>query len=296
VRKRFQAVVSDLIEHHDTLVLLLGDIGVFGFKDSIASHPRRVLNIGILEQAMTSFAAGLALSGKIPILHTIAPFLIERPYEQLKIDFGYQGLSGKFVSVGGSFDYAALGATHHAPGDITALLAIPGFEIFLPANSEELENMLRTELLRESLSYFRLSESEFSDPRLDPSASMPQLLSKSSNTVIVAFGTAVKEGVEVSEALDLSLIYMNAITTVSVEKLTGLLTSSGFRNVVILQPFYQGSISHLIQKGLNGKYVLDLGVPRKFIHDYGTVEEIKLSIGLDGDRLKSQVEEFINEQ
>jgi deoxyxylulose-5-phosphate synthase len=83
---------------------------------------------------------------------------------------------------------------------------------------------------------------------------------------------------------------------VSVEKLTGLLTSSGFRNVVILQPFYQGSISHLIQKGLNGKYVLDLGVPRKFIHDYGTVEEIKLSIGLDGDSLKSQVEEFINEQ
>jgi len=296
LRKRFQSVVSELVENNENLVLLLGDIGVFGFRDSMASHPSRVLNIGILEQAMTSFAAGLALSGKIPILHSIAPFLIERPYEQIKIDFGYQGLSGKFISVGGSFDYAALGATHHAPGDIAALLAIPGFEIFLPANSDELENMLRSELLMESLSYFRLSETEFSDPRLDSSATTPQLLSENSNTVIVAFGSAVREAVQVAEALTMGLIYMNAITTESTDQLTALLASSMFSNVVILQPFYQGSVSHLIQKGLNGKNVLDLGVPRKFIHNYGNEEEIKLSIGLDRETLVSRIEEFVNAQ
>lgn len=281
LRATFQKTVSDLIRENDDLVLLLGDIGVFGFREVMEDNPARVINIGILEQAMTSFAAGLALSGKIPVLHSITPFLIERPYEQIKVDFGYQKLAGKFVSVGASFDYASLGASHHSPGDVSALLAIPGFEIFLPGNSAELEYMLKRNINTKTLSYFRLSEGTFEDSRIRPSSPSPQYVSGESRTALIAFGPSMKEGLEVADQLGLSLIYVNELTTSCIERLADLLVASDFKTVVLLQPFYQGTVSHLIQRGLGGRRVIDIGVPREFIHEYGTLESLKRVLGLD---------------
>ena len=84
-------------------------------------YPKRIYNIGILEQSMISMAAGLSNEGLKPIVHTIAPFIVSRAYEQLKIDFGYNKLNGNFVSIGASYDYASLGCTHHCPEDINLM-------------------------------------------------------------------------------------------------------------------------------------------------------------------------------
>jgi len=110
MRKQFVATIERLLDEDPRLVVLLGDIGVFAFRIAFKKHPKRVINIGILEQATVSLAAGLAKEGFIPLFHSIAPFVVERAFEQIKVDFGYQQLAGHFVSVGGSYDYAALAA------------------------------------------------------------------------------------------------------------------------------------------------------------------------------------------
>ena len=90
MRKQFVQTVEGLLAEDERLVLLLGDIGVFGFRNSLRELPQRVYNIGILEQSTVSLSAGLSMTGLIPIVHTIAPFIVERCVEQLKDDFCYQ--------------------------------------------------------------------------------------------------------------------------------------------------------------------------------------------------------------
>src|SRR5580698_9122617 len=132
MRKQFVDTIADVMKNDEQLVVLLGDIGVHGFRQVFADYPKRIYNIGILESSTVSTASGLAMAGLIPVVHTIAPFLVERSYEQLKVDFGYQEVNGNFVSVGSSYDYAALGCTHHCPGDVAILKQIPGMSIIVP--------------------------------------------------------------------------------------------------------------------------------------------------------------------
>ena len=160
MRKQFVKTVESILEKDKKAVLLLGDIGVFGFKKAFELFPDRVFNIGILEQSTVGLAAGLSMQGLIPIIHTIAPFLVERSMEQLKDDFGYQKLGGNFVSVGASYDYAALGCTHHCPGDVGMLKNIPNMEIVLPGTAKEFDILFRESYANGHPTYYRLSEKQ----------------------------------------------------------------------------------------------------------------------------------------
>ena len=89
MRKQLADTVGDAIKADDKVVLLFGDVGTYGFRHAAAQFPSRVYNVGILEQSMVSMAAGLSMQGFIPVVHTIAAFLVERSFEQIKDDFGY---------------------------------------------------------------------------------------------------------------------------------------------------------------------------------------------------------------
>src|SRR5260370_511485 len=106
-------------------------------------YPDRAVNVGIMEQTMVSVAAGIAVEGFIPVVHSIAPFLAERPFEQLKDDFCYQRLGGNFISIGGSYDYSTEGMTHHGPGDVPILRNLPGIRIVMPGTPAEFDPLFR---------------------------------------------------------------------------------------------------------------------------------------------------------
>ena len=125
MRQAFGATVSDLLEHDPRVAVVLAEISTSYFERAMAAHPDRVVDVGIMEQTMVGVAAGFAMEGFHPIAHSLSPFMAERPYEQLKLDFGYQGLGGTFVGVGGSYDYASSGGTHHSPADAGVMLGDP---------------------------------------------------------------------------------------------------------------------------------------------------------------------------
>src|SRR3989338_3858735 len=158
MRKEFAGLMSEIGGKDSKLVVLVGDIGVFGLRDFWQKYPTRFYNIGVCEQSIISIAAGISLSGLIPVAHSIAPFITERCFEQIKDDFCYQGLGGNIISVGSCFDYASLGCTHHTYSDIAILRSLPNTEIVYPASPKELEVLFKQTYNNKKLTYFRLPE------------------------------------------------------------------------------------------------------------------------------------------
>ena len=159
MKKAFIESVSEVFESHKETKIILGDIGHFGFKHiwEDKKNKDRYFNVGILDQTMVGFAAGLSKSGSYPIVHTITPFLIERPFEQIKIDFGLNQLKGCFVSVGGAFDYSTLGPTHHSYSDLAFFSTIPDSHVFSVSSYPELRMALLDSVHNKRLSYIRMN-------------------------------------------------------------------------------------------------------------------------------------------
>ena len=109
MRRQFGKVIAELADRDENIVVLVGDIGYRVFDEFRDKHPTRFINVGICEQSMIGVAAGMALEGLKPWVYTITPFLIERPFEQVKLDIDQQNVNVKLV---GYADYATLGPTH----------------------------------------------------------------------------------------------------------------------------------------------------------------------------------------
>lgn len=269
--------------------MLLGDIGVYGFSAAKKAHPRRVVNIGILEQSMVSVAAGLALGGLRPIVHTIAPFLVERAFEQLKVDFGYQSLAGNFVTVGASYDYSSLGATHHCPADVRLLLSIPNFQIFVPGNSLELQSLYRQASDSESANYFRLSEIE------NPVAHVTDIgkavvLRRGLKALVLVWGPLLSAALHATEGLDVTLLYFTSCRPIDQAAIRQNFVSNS--PVICVEPFYTGTMGQTVIEALAGNAVKlhSIGVPVSFIHSYGSRPELESRLGLDATGIRAKVE------
>src|SRR5258705_176875 len=106
MRTVFAETASALLDEDPLAAVVLAEISSDMFGKAAARHPDRVLNVGIREQLMVSVGGGLALAGMRPIVHTYAPFLVERAYEQVKLYLGHQGGHAALGSIGASHDAA----------------------------------------------------------------------------------------------------------------------------------------------------------------------------------------------
>src|SRR3990170_6447665 len=137
IRQEFADTMLEVGQKDPNLLVLIGDISHFILQPFAKACPGRFYNIGICENTIVNMAAGLSKVGFYPVVHTISPFIIERSFEQIKDDFGYQRVGVNIVTVGSAFDYGGLGCTHHCYGDFAMLKTIEGTEIIYPGSPLE---------------------------------------------------------------------------------------------------------------------------------------------------------------
>lgn len=288
MRQQLVKTISNLLEKDKRLVLLLGDIGVYGFQQVFKDFPDRVYNIGILEQATVSLAAGLAKVGLIPVFHTIAPFIAERAIEQLKIDFGYQQLRGNFVSVGGSYDYAALGATHQCPGDIGILKQIPGMKIIVPGTAEEFDRLFREVYRQSGPHYFRLSES-VNKVSFPVKFGFLKVIRKGKKATVLAVGPMLSKVLEASKGLDVEIVYCTTVEPMG--------KYNYCNKLLVCEPYYSGALTAEILKAFYPRPMIidQLGVPKQFLKHYGKKEEQDKWLGLTAANIRKHLLRLIND-
>lgn len=293
MRTVFAETASALLAEDPLTAVVLAEISADMFAKDMARYPERVLNVGIREQLMISVAGGLALSGMRPIVHTYAPFLVERAYEQVKLDLAHQGAGAVLVSIGASYDAATAGRTHQAPEDVALMDSVPGMSVVVPGHPSEVASLLRSAVsgLSSGSAYLRLSSGHNAAAR--PVSRSLQMVRSGRRGVVVAVGPMLSPVLSAVGDLDVTVAYA---TTVRPFDASGLLASeAGSGAVVLVEPYLAGTSAFAVSAALASRphRLLSLGVPRTELRRYGTPADHAAAHGLDAAGIRRSVTGFL---
>jgi transketolase len=289
IAMRAQAIdtVADLFECDPRVAVVLAEISLERFAPVFAQDPARAVNVGIMEQTMVGVAAGYALEGFHPVIHTITPFVAERALEQLKLDFGNQELGVLMIGVGGSYDYGSEGTTHHSPGDVQALLTIPATQVLVPGAASEADRLVRDTYANDRITYLR---TQIVTNRGARPVELGRLLveRRGSRATVIAVGPMLDRTLAATADMDVTLLYATTLNPFDADTLGRELAGD---DVVVVEPFFAGTLAAPISEALRDRptRLHFVGVPRAVIRDYGTAEQLDHVLGLDAAGIRRQV-------
>lgn len=288
MRKQFKETVMDLATNDSNVVVILGDVSVYLFHEFREKYPDRFYNMGICENTLVSVAAGLSSQGFYPFVHTIAPFISERSFEQIKLDLCYNKFGGNILSCGASFDYAWDGASHHSYTDLAILRLLPDVEVIQPGSRKEVDILIRSQYKNGKTTYFRLSDHPH-DIELNVKFAKGVVLKDSGHKVtVMTAGPILANVFEACKDLDVNLVYFHTLKPIDREIIYK------FKNTRIIVVHDAFGLYEAICEVPNLSISYH-GLPDEFCHWYGSVKEIREKIGLDVISIKNKVKEYINE-
>lgn len=301
IRQQFADTMLEVGQKDPNLVVLVGDISHGILKPFARACPNRYYNVGICEQTIVSMAAGLSKMGFHPVVHTIAPFVIERAFEQLKLDFCYQQLGGNIVTVGSAFDYSNLGCTHHCYGDFALLKTLPRTQIVYPASPIEFDTLFKQTYRNEFLTVFRIPEHghelEMDVEEIEFGKGVK--LRDGKNLTIIAVGTQLGSVLDAFDALedigwDAEIIYIHTIKPVD----TDLIRASAMKTrrvLTIEEHMRSGGLGDDVLRAtrdIQDMQYASLSIPDTFVTDYGTYQEQCSRLGLNREGILNAINEF----
>jgi hypothetical protein len=238
MRKEFATLVKNYLRANANSAVLLGDISVGLFVDQDENLHEKVYNVGILEQSMISLAAGFSAAGTKTFVHTISSFIVERAFEQIKLDLSYNKNNVILVSANGPYDYSKLGPTHHCSSDIPILNQIPNLNLYLPGRVEDVAILLEKACISSQPTYLRLTSrsSSLSDRELS------ELEARPFDEVTIFVGEALAYFQEHPDAFnDQKIIYVKAMDECVDNQLLDA------ENVTIYEPYSYPIFAHSIK-------------------------------------------------
>lgn len=301
MRQEFADTMVEVGQKDPNLVVLIGDISHFILQPFAKAYPERFYNIGICEQTIVNMAAGLSKVGFYPVVHTISPFVVERAFEQIKLDFGYQKLGVNLITVGSAFDYCALGCTHHCYDDLSLLKNVDNMQIIYPASCKEFNLLFKQTYNNGFPTYFRIPESqhevEFKENEIIFGKGI--LVKEGKDVTIIAIGPQLKSAVDSvellkKEGINPEIIYLHTIKPFDKEIVNKSLSNTKKCLVIEEHSEYGGVFDDVLRcsKDLDVKYS-SINLGSKFIHSYGTYEQHCKRLGLSADGVFSNVKKLL---
>lgn len=288
----------------DNLMFISGDAGLGVFDIFREQSPRNFLNLGVAEQNMASFAAGLALTGCKVYLYNLIPFLLYRCYEQVRNDICYQKLPVVLVGVGSGVTYAPAGMSHYAVEDLGIAATLPNLTVISPCDAHEARAAAEYSLTASEPVYIRLAKrgeaAVHSTPVLDITA--PILLREGAMCAILFHGSIADEAVLAvrllaEQGISAALISVPMLQPLDAEKLFGML--AGKHLVVTLEEHVDhiglgGLVARMVAERRPSWRLITRGIPNRFIHEVNDTTGMRHVFRLNGEHIASDVLECLN--
>ena len=296
----FSKKICELAENNEKIVGITAAMpdGV-GLKEFSARFPNRYFDVGIAEAHATTFAAGLAVTGLIPVFAVYSSFL-QRGYDQILHDVCIQNLKVIFA-----IDHAGLvgndGETHQGIFDISYLSSIPGMTVLAPKNGKELEACLEYAVNEAqgpiALRYPSGTASDFLSDRMEPVCyGKAEVLYKEKDICLLAVGRMTETAAAVRDMLKeqgykVSLINMRFVKPFDTELLKKL-SKDHKLFVTIEENVARGGFGEAVaafaQGNLMKTAVLSIALPDKYI-EHGNVKLLWKETGIDPDSVFKRI-------
>ncbi len=303
-QKKYQDIfgewIIDMAETSDDLIGITPAMREgSGLVEFSKKFPDRYFDVAIAEQHSVTFAAGLSVEKKKPVVAIYSTFL-QRAYDQLIHDVAVQNLDVTFA-----LDRSGLvgedGPTHSGNYDIAYLRCIPNMVICTPSDENETRKLLTTAYLHNGPASVRYPRGTGPNSNVDKDLKPLKIgeaniiNEESSEIVILNFGTLLSEANQISKELKATLVDMRFVKPLD-EKLLSKLLKKAKVFISIEDGSIMGGAGSAVQEfaskeNLNVRSIL-FGIPDKFI-EHASREEMLVEAGLDVENIKSKLSKLL---
>ena len=306
MRQAFVNTLEDIAAKDPRVLLLSGDLGFKVFDAYRARLPKQFLNTGVAESNMVGMAAGMSMQGKVPFIYSIVPFLVMRPFEQIRNDVCFHRANVKIVGVGGGFSYGPNGTSHHAMNDVALMRALPEMTILTPGDPQEARLAVLAAHAHQGPVYIRLGRGQ--DDSVHQGTIQFKLgqaihMRQGTDVGIIVSGVMLKTAVAVADALkadglSVHLISMPTVKPVDGQAIEGMMAKCS--KVFTLEEHSRigGMGSAVLEfchaQGLDTRKLKCLAAPDQTIHETGTQEYLRDCAGLSVGKIIGSICSHIN--
>ena len=158
LRDELGAYLTELGKRDSRVVVVNADLSKTSRNtEFVRQYPDRAFNVGIAEQNMVSFAAGLAHEGWMPFAYTMAPFMSMRACEQCRTDVAYANLPVRLIGTYAGVSGGISGATHWGMEDCAIMTTMPDMTVLEPSDVVQGKKMMDALLQLQGSAYMRIS-------------------------------------------------------------------------------------------------------------------------------------------
>jgi transketolase len=289
--------------NNKNIFVISGDAGLGVFDEFQKLFPYRFLNLGVAEQNMISFSAGLCMAGFKVYVYNIIPFVLYRCYEQVRNDICYQKLPVVLIGIGSGVTYAPQGMTHYSTEDIGLAQTLPNLTVFSPSDPIEAKLAAQYSLTAREPVYIRLAKR--GEPKIHENdefdITKPQVIKKGSNIAIVFHGSASIEAINAYNYLSKKGIFPMLVSVPMVQPLNKKTIIDLFMemdHVVSVEEHYincgLGDILSQLHREYNLNWKLTtLGIPFRFIHEIKDTTHMREYFGLSSKDIVKTVQKIV---
>jgi transketolase len=264
--------------------------------------PDRFFEMGIGEANMTSFAAGLSLTGKIAFTNSFAVFAAGRSFDQIRQGISIPKLNVKIVGSSAGLSDFGDGATHQSVEDIAIMRAIPNMTVLAPADGIETRKMVRKIVDYNGPVYLRINRHDL--PDLFPEdqefvIGKPYLVREGKDIVVFANGIMVSRAVKAAEEVGKEGISVRVVNVSSLKpvdeneikkfasNVTGIITAEEHSLIGGL-----ASVITYILRG-NGLPLIPVGIEDRFGQSAHGYDELLEEYGLTTENIVNSVKKLL---